>query len=60
MKKIIFALASLILLLLTIHLSTPFYGGLPGDISRIQARVVDQITIVTRDPGDCALIRGFW
>lgn len=60
MKKILLACVGIILLLVTIHLSTPFYGGLPGIVTRIQARVVNQAAIVIHDPGACALIRGYW
>ena len=60
MKKIILAFVGLVLLTVTIHLSTPFYGGLPGIISRIQARVINQAALTFHDPGACALIRGYW
>lgn len=60
MKKIILTFVGFVLLILTIHFSMPFYDGVPGIITRIQARAVDQITTLTRDPGRCALIRGFW
>ncbi len=60
MKKILLACVGIVLLMVTIHLSTPFYGGLPGIVTRIQARTVNQIAIIIHDPGACALIRGYW
>lgn len=60
MKKILLAFIGIILLMVTIHLSTPFYGGLPGIVSRIQARVINQTATIAHDPGLCALIRGYW
>jgi hypothetical protein len=60
MKKIFLAFLGLILLVVTLHISTPFYGGMPGIISRIQARVVNKTAEVVHDPGACALIRGYW
>lgn len=60
MKKIFLAFLGLILLTITIHVSTPFYGGVPGIVSRMQARVVNNVATVVHDPGACALIRGYW
>lgn len=60
MKKIFLAFLGLILLVVTLHVSTPFYGGVPGIISRIQARVMNKAAKVVHDPGACALIRGYW
>ena len=60
MKKIFLAFLGLILLTVTIHVSTPFYGGVPGIVSRIQARVMNKAAQVVHDPGACALIRGYW
>lgn len=60
MKKIFLAFIAVILLIITLHLSTPFYGGFPGIVSRIQGRIMNEVTVTMRDPGLCALIRGYW
>lgn len=60
MKKIILSFIGLTLIVLTLHFSMPFYGGLPGVVSRIQGRFITKISVITHDPGTCGLIRGYW
>ena len=60
MKKIILSFIGFLLIVLTIHFFTPFYGGIPGIISRVQGRVITKISVITHDPGACGLIQGYW
>jgi hypothetical protein len=57
MKKIILSFIGLLLVILTLHYSIASYGGVSGTLVRIQSRIVENIVVVTRDPGLCGLIR---
>lgn len=60
MKKILLSCFSLALILVTIHLMTPSYGGLLGVWHRAQWHIVTYYAKTVRDPGACGLIRGYW
>lgn len=60
MKKLLLICLSLLLILITVHLSMPNYGGVRGVAHRIQGRIVSAYAKFVRDPGACAYIRGYW
>lgn len=60
MKKFLLICLSLMLIVITVHLSMPNYGGIRGVAHRIQWRVISAYARFAHDPGACALIRGYW